>query len=93
MTTRKLTARQVAAMKRLAKEGGSEQCSPDLAAQLVNRGLCHLTGHKHKRYEWNRLVATLWGVSLTNAGRTLLAEMGIEIQKSLAERLNDANKN
>ncbi len=70
---RPLTERQIAALKRLAKDE-HHRChfSPDLAKQLDKRGVAELTGHKHTRYEWQRPVATLWEVRLTTAGRNVL---------------------
>ncbi len=89
---RPLTERQIAALKRLAKEGGREHFSPDLAKQLDKRGVAELTGHKYTRTEWNRPVATLWEVRLTGAGRNLLAAWGVAIEKSLAEKMDEFNK-
>lgn len=77
---RPLTDRQKAALKRLAKsEGFRELFSPELAKQLVKRGVAELTGRKWQRSEWNRKVvgATLWEVRLTTAGANALGVLGI----------------
>lgn len=83
MTTklpRPLTDRQKAALKRLAKgEFYSDYFSPDVAKQLVKRGVAELTGRKYQRHEWNRPVvgSTLWEVRLTTAGANVLGVLGI----------------
>lgn len=72
---RPLTDRQKAALKRCANgDGFREFLAPDIAKQLVNRGVAELTGRKYQRKEWNRPVvgATLWEVRLTAAGQNML---------------------
>lgn len=87
---RPLTERQIAALKRLAKEGGREHFSPDLAKQLVARGVATLTGRKYTRREYNRPVkgSTIWEVELTAAGRNVLPVIGVELKPSVGMTLN-----
>ena len=64
--SRQMTQRQESAVRRISASGGREMISPDLARQLVRRGVVVLTGRKYQRVEWNRPVkgTTLWEVEL-----------------------------
>lgn len=67
---RALTARQETILLRVYRNRGHDWISPDIATQLIRRGLLEKTS-KYQPADRGRLVtgATVWGVILTPAGR------------------------
>lgn len=60
----RITERQQKALDRMARdEDKRASLSPDLARQLIKKGLVRLV-RKRQRCEWSRPVATLWVVCL-----------------------------
>ena len=70
-TTLRLTKRQRWGLTRI---GGDHPVSPDLAKQLIGKGLASKF-NVHERVEWNRVVATLWVCLLTPLGEAALLEV------------------
>ena len=66
----KLTKRQRWGLRRIA---GDHAISPDLARQLIKKGLA-IKHDVYERKEWNKVVATLWVCCLTSTGQTALDE-------------------
>jgi len=73
---RKLTDRQRAILKRIRDNGGRDMISPDVATQLMRKGLVEKTD-RYQPTSYNRPVkgATLWVVVLTTKGRAYVNEM------------------
>ena len=76
----RLTERQTSILKRVVRESadersGSSAISPDVARQLLKKGLIYRHLNDYKRREWNRVVATLWVVTATPAGIDAVAAM------------------
>lgn len=66
---RKITDRQRKALGRMMRAcHGQVTLSPDLAKQLLKRGLVTKEGTWQPK-EWNRPTATLWVCSITETGR------------------------
>lgn len=66
---RKITDRQRRALGRMVRDTNNKaSLSPDLAKQLIKRGLATKEGIYQPK-EWNKVIATLWVVSITESGR------------------------
>ncbi len=76
MTTAKMTDRQRSALSRVLL-GITDCLAPELALQLERRGLvmCH---HWHERVEWNKVVARLRVVTLTEEGAAVAARVTLD---------------
>lgn len=72
----RLTDRQIKALKRAASDNGAALL-PEVARQLLKKGLVHDDGAYDRGVGWGKTVR-LRAVSLTEAGRRVLAEIDPE---------------
>jgi hypothetical protein len=70
--TIRLTKRQRYGIRRI---GGNHPISPDLARQLIKKGLVKKID-TYERVEWNRVIAVLWVCDLTKLGESILSVLG-----------------
>ena len=67
----RLTGRQLAILRRLARDAGTGCISADVGRQLLRKGLIFRHDRDYHRVEWGKVVATLWRVTLTPAGQAV----------------------
>lgn len=71
----RLTDRQVSGLRRVFRnQPNGEPLSPDLARQLIQKGLVYKVRDWERR-EWNKVIARLWVVDLTDKGKRVCEKL------------------